>query len=145
MGDATWNETPELMIWPSAAATVVVPWAIPVRSPALTVATVLGDVDHIADVVTFCVDSSLYVAVAVNWIELPAVTVPEVGETLIETSTGCPTLSVAVAVIEPELAVIVALPTPVPVADPVLAMVAVVLEEELQLTALVRFCVLPSL
>jgi len=39
----------------------------------------------------------------------------------------------------------VALPTPVPVANPVLAMVAVVLEEELQLTALVRFWVLPSL
>jgi len=67
------------------------------------------------------------------------------GVTARETSTGCPTLSVAEAVIEPELAVMVALPTPVPVANPVLAMVAVVLEEELQLTALVRFWVLPSL
>jgi len=52
---------------------------------------------------------------------------------------------VAEAVIEPELAVMLALPTPVPVANPVLAMVAVLLEEELQLTVPVRFWVLPSL
>jgi hypothetical protein len=67
------------------------------------------------------------------------------GVTARETSTGCPTLSVAVAVIDPELAAMVALPTPVPVAIPVLATVAVLFEEELQLTPLVTFCVLPSL
>ncbi len=67
------------------------------------------------------------------------------GVTARETSTGCPTFSVAEAVIEPELAVMVALPTPVPVANPVLAMVAVLLDDELQLTVLVRSCVLPSL
>lgn len=93
VGDATWNETPELVIWPSAAVTIVVPWASPVRRPALTVAMVLDDVDHDADEVTFCVDSSLYVAVAVNWNEPPAVTVPDVGETLIETTEGAAIMS----------------------------------------------------
>jgi hypothetical protein len=52
---------------------------------------------------------------------------------------------VAVAVIEPELAVTVALPTPVPVANPPLAIVATVFADEPHVTALLRFCVLPSL
>jgi hypothetical protein len=46
---------------------------------------------------------------------------------------------------EPEVAVMVELPTPVPVATPVLTIVATVVKDELQLTALVRVCVLPSL
>jgi hypothetical protein len=46
---------------------------------------------------------------------------------------------------EPEVAVMVAVPTPVPVANPLLAMVATVAEDELQVTELVRVCVLPSL
>jgi hypothetical protein len=54
---------------------------------------VLGDVDHIADDVTFCVDPSLYAAVAVSWIELPAVMTPELGEALIETGSGLVTVS----------------------------------------------------
>jgi hypothetical protein len=49
------------------------------------------------------------------------------------------------AVMEPEVAVMVALPTPAPVAKPALAIVATAGKDELQVTALVRFCVLPSL
>jgi hypothetical protein len=52
---------------------------------------------------------------------------------------------VAEAVIEPALAVMVAVPTPAPVANPVLPMVATAIDDELQLTALVRSCRLPSL
>lgn len=66
------------------------------------------------------------------------------GVTAIDTSNGCPTFSVAEAVIAPDVAVIVATPTPVPVAKPVADTVAA-LEDELQLTPLVTFCVLPSL
>jgi hypothetical protein len=49
------------------------------------------------------------------------------------------------ALIDPEVALIVALPTPVPVANPPLAIVATAFADELQLTVLVRVCVLPSL
>jgi hypothetical protein len=51
---------------------------------------------------------------------------------------------VAEAVMEPEVAVMVAVPTPTPVAKPLVAMVAAV-EDELQVTVLVRSCVLPLL
>lgn len=51
----------------------------------------------------------------------------------------------AEAVIEPALAVIVAVPMPAPVANPVPPMVATKIEDELQLAALVRSWRLPSL
>ncbi len=47
--------------------------------------------------------------------------------------------------IEPKVAVTVALPTATPVATPLVAIVATAVEDELQLTVVVRFCVLPSL
>lgn len=67
------------------------------------------------------------------------------GVTAIETKVGCPTPSVVEAVIEPEVAVIVAVPTLTPVANPPAAIVATDVADELQVTLLVRFCVLPSL
>ena len=67
------------------------------------------------------------------------------GVTAIDTSTAGPTFSAAEAVIELELAVMVVVPTAVPVAEPLLAIVATVVEDELQVTELVRVCVLPSL
>jgi hypothetical protein len=69
--------------------------------------------------------------------------------TAIDTSTGSPTLSVPVALIVPELAVTLAMtlavPIPTPVANPPLPTVATFPRDEVQLTVLVRFCVLPSL
>jgi hypothetical protein len=62
-----------------------------------------------------------------------------------ESKIAGPTFSVAEAVMEPEVAVTVAVPTPVPVANPPLAMVATVVNDELQVTELVRVCELPSL
>lgn len=62
-----------------------------------------------------------------------------------DTSTGCPTLRLAEPVIEPEVAVIVAPPMPVPVANPLAPIVATVGADELQFTALVNSCVLLSL
>jgi hypothetical protein len=67
-----------------------------------------------------------------------------VGVTAIETSTACPTFSVAVPLIKPDVAVIIALPTPSPLANPPLLILATV-EDELQFTELVRSCALPSL
>lgn len=65
--------------------------------------------------------------------------------TAIETNAAWLTVRVAEATIEPDAAEIVATPTPVAVAKPPLAMVAMLLADEVQLTELVRFWVLPSL
>jgi hypothetical protein len=67
------------------------------------------------------------------------------GVTPSDTRTGCPTFSVADPVIDPEVAVMVALPIPLPVPSPVLTILAMLIADELQLTLLVRSCVLPSL
>ena len=64
------------------------------------------------------------------------------GLTAIESRAGGPTLRVAVPVIVPEVAMIVALPCPMDEASPALFMVATAAEDELQLTDDVRFCVL---
>lgn len=62
-----------------------------------------------------------------------------------ETSTAGLTVSAAVPLIDPELAVIVDVPTPAPVAKPPAAIVATEVRDELHVTLLVRFWVLPSL
>lgn len=66
------------------------------------------------------------------------------GVTAIETRLGWATESTVDPMIELETALMVALPMPVPVANPLLSMVATPGEEEVQLTELVRSCVLPS-
>jgi hypothetical protein len=66
------------------------------------------------------------------------------GVTAMDTSTACPTLSVADPPIDPAVAVMMAVPTPCPLANPPLAMLATV-DDEVQLTVLVRSCTLPSL
>ena len=58
---------------------------------------------------------------------------------------GCPTLRVADALKELYVAEIVAVPEPVPLASPLLLMVAMVVGEAPQFTPLVKGCVLPSL
>ena len=55
------------------------------------------------------------------------------------------TVSVVNPLTAPEVAVIVLLPTPVPVASPIPEMVATPDADELQLTEDVKFCVVPSL
>jgi hypothetical protein len=55
-----------------------------------------------------------------------------------------PTVRPVVPVTVPEVAVIVVLPADTPVTKPELLIVAMAVLEELQLTAFVKFCVLPS-
>jgi hypothetical protein len=62
-----------------------------------------------------------------------------------ETRTAVVTVRVVDPLTVPELAATVVVPTPVPVARPPLEIVATPWDEELQFTALVRFCELPSL
>ena len=66
--------------------------------------------------------------------------------TAIDCSVAAVTVSVAeLLVTDPDVALIVVLPTPAPVARPEALMVATVVADELHVAVLVRFCVLPSL
>jgi len=100
---------------------------------------------HVTLVVMFNVLPSVYVPVAVKGNVVPRANELLAGVTAIDTSTGTPTVNVAVAETDPSLAVIVAVPSLTPLASPPAAIVAIVGNEELQLTVPVRFCVLPSL
>jgi hypothetical protein len=66
------------------------------------------------------------------------------GVTAMETRPAVITVNVVDPLTVPELTATVVVPTPVPVARPLLEIVATPCNEELQFTVLVRFCVLPS-
>jgi len=66
------------------------------------------------------------------------------GVTAIDTRVAAVTVRVVDPLTVPELAPIVVVPTVAPVARPPLEIVATAGDEELQVTVLVRFCVLPS-
>ena len=67
------------------------------------------------------------------------------GVMLIDVTAGGSPVKVAVPLIDPELAVTVTLPCAKAVATPAALTVAIALFEELHVTVLVRFWVLPSL
>ena len=136
----------EPVIVPEVAVTVVLPKDTLLATPRLfTVAMVGVALLQVTVVVKFRVLPSLYVPVAVNGRVVPKANDGFAGVTAIETKTGCPTVSVAEPAIEPEAAVIVAVPTLAPVARPPAAIVAIDVGDELQVTLLVKFWVLPSL
>jgi hypothetical protein len=68
-----------------------------------------------------------------------------VGVTAIEVNTAAVTVNIADPLIVPEVAVIVAVPGVTLVASPTLLTVAIAVADELQLTPLVRFWVVPLL
>ena len=70
---------------------------------------------------------------------LPAATEAVVGVTAIEVNTAAVTVNVADPLIVPDFAVSVAVPWATPVANPALFMVAIDVDEELQVELLVRF------
>jgi hypothetical protein len=75
----------------------------------------------------------------------PAATEAALGEIEIEVTTAGVTASVAEPLIVPDVALIVVVPVARLVAKPTPLMVATVVEEELQLALVVRFCVVPLL
>jgi hypothetical protein len=99
---------------------------------------------QVAVFVTTRVLPSLYVPVATRGTVVPMAKDALAGVTAMETSTACPTFSVAEPLIEPDVALMIAVPTPCPLANPPPAILATV-EDELQVTELVRSCALPSL
>jgi len=75
---------------------------------------------------------------------VPSAIEPFAGVMAIETNAGGPTVNVAEFVTVPEVAVMLAVPTAAPVANPLLETVAVAVAEELQVTLEVKSLELPS-
>ena len=102
---------------PNSALTVTVPALVPAvtRPDVLTDATEVDDVDHVAVAVTFCVEVSLDVAVAVSCSVAPELKVADGGVTLSDVIVGG---TVTVIVAEPLIAPIVAVITAVPAVVP---------------------------
>jgi hypothetical protein len=67
------------------------------------------------------------------------------GVTAIETNCADVTVSVVLPLIDPSVALILVLPTATPVASPPDEIVATPVMDDVQVTWLVRICVLPSL
>src|SRR5271154_1854511 len=128
------------------AVIVEVPTPAPLASPAaLIVAMVVVPDDHVTLDVRFCVVSSLNVPVAVNCCVAPLVIEGFAGVTAIDCSVADVTVRTVEPLIAPDVALIVEVPTPAPVASPDVLIVAAVVVAELHVTVLVRFCVEPSL
>jgi hypothetical protein len=133
------------LVEPAVAVTLALPWLTLVAKPwPSTVAMLLSAELHLADVVKSSVLPSLYVPVALSCFVVPKAKEGFEGVIAIESNTGGTTLRLAEAVIEPEAAVMVALPVVAVVASPLLLTPATLGDEELQLMELVRFCVLAS-
>jgi hypothetical protein len=131
---------------PETASIVVLPTATPLARPApLMVATAVLEELQVTELVRFCVLPSLYVPVAVNCCVPPAATDGLAGVTAIDTSVGAVTVRPVEPLMEPDVAWMVVLPVDALVARPALLIDAIAELVELQVTELVRFCVLPLL
>ncbi|MGA8431287.1 MAG: hypothetical protein WB729_15810 [Candidatus Sulfotelmatobacter sp.] len=101
---------------------MLVPAATPVASPVgLTVATLEAEDAQAAVVLTFAVDPSLYVAVALNCWVSPEKMLAVVGDTAIAVTVGAigDTVSAALPLIPENVAVTVVAPAAIPLARPV--------------------------
>jgi hypothetical protein len=141
------------LIEPDVAVIVAVPCptvaANPVVAPILLIVAVVGVSEvHCTVEVRFCVLPSVYVPVAVNCSVGPTAIEGVAGVIAIVTRAAAVTVSTVDPLIEPDVAVIVAVPCPTVVANPVVApvllIVAVVGVSEVHCTVAVMFCVLPS-
>ena len=125
----------------SAAVMLLVPTPAPVaRPPAVIVAVVVVAEFHVTVLVMFAVELSLYVPVAVNWCVAPLAIDGVAGVTAIDTSVAAVTVSTSAGEVTPLSAALMSLvPTPAPVARPVVVIVAVVVVAEFHVTVLVMF------
>jgi hypothetical protein len=125
-----------------AAKLLARPW---LPAELLIVAAVVFEESHVTEEVRSCVLASVNVPVAVNWVVFPAGVEGFAGVTVIEAR---PTSKVVDPAIEPDVAVIMVVPAAAPLAKPwlptELLIVAAAALDELHVTEVVRFCVLPS-
>jgi len=129
---------------PSVAEMLVVPVARLPTEPRLFMVAVTGlEEPQRTDSVRSSVLLSLKVPVAVNCFVVPTAMLEFAGVTAIDTNVALFTLSEAVPVIEPEIALIVADPVPTEVARPEALTVAVPETDDVHVTD-VKSCVLPS-
>src|SRR5271163_3222622 len=128
------------------AVIVEVPTPAPEAKPtALIVAVAVVPEDQVTLDVRFCVEPSLNVPVAVNCCVAPLVIDGFAGVTAIDCSVAAVTVRSVEPEIDDDVAVIVEVPTPAPLASPAALIVAVEVVPELHVTVPVRFCVVPSL
>jgi hypothetical protein len=131
---------------PDVALIVLVPAATAVANPPeLMVAVPVVPEAHVMEAVRFCVLLSLYVPVAVNCCVNPATTDGFAGVTAIDCSVTVDTVSKVEPTTDPNVALMVLIPTASAEANPPAVMVAVAVEPEAHVTEAVRFCVLLSL
>ena len=118
---------------PKVAVMVLLPVATLVASPcALMLATAEEDELQSTDAVRSSVLESLNVPMAVNCFVVLTAMLPLAGVTTIETKVAAVTVSEAVPLTDPEVAVIVVVPVPTPAATPFWSMLATDGEEALQ-------------
>lgn len=130
---------------PTVAVTVEVPAPTANPSPFMsTVRTLVALEDHCRDVST-CVLPSSKLPVAVNCCWVPAAIEIVAGEIVMEVSCAGTTVMVAESVRPPTVAVIVVEPAARITARPVVSTVATVMDEDDQVTPLMRSCTDPSL
>src|SRR5271163_1345066 len=128
------------------AVIVEVPTPAPLARPAaLIVAVEVVPELHVTVPVKFWVEPSLNVPVAVNCCVAPLVIEGFAGVTAIDCNVAAVTVRTVEPLIAPDVALIVEVPTPAPVARPAVVIVAVVVVPDDQVTVDVRFWVEPSL
>jgi hypothetical protein len=139
---------------PDVAVIVVDPAPREVASPCEPIALEMNATEpfeelHVTVDVRFCVVPSDNIPVAMNCSVMPMMMVGLDGVTVIATSTGAVTVSIAEFEVTPEkAAVIVVVPVARDVASPLvpaaLLTVAICMFDDIQVAAAVRFCVVPS-
>src|SRR5277367_6196998 len=128
------------------AVMVEVPTPAPEARPAaLIVAAVVVAELHVTVPVKFCVVPSLNVPVAMNCCVAPLVIEGFAGVTAMDCSVAAVTVSTVEPEIDDDVAVMVEVPTPAPLASPAALIVAVAVVPDDQVTVEVRFWVEPSL
>jgi hypothetical protein len=137
----------EFEVTPFCAALIfVVPVPAAVAKPeALMVATEEFDDDQVTELVRFCELPSLKVPDAVNWSVVPFAIEVLAAEIVMDCSVAAVTLSARVLDVIPLWeAVTLVEPTLCPVASPFALIVATLVLDEVHVTELLMFCVLPS-
>jgi hypothetical protein len=130
------------LIVPEAAVIVPLPTAVALARPVALMTAALLEELHVTDPVKSCVEPSVYFPLAANCCVVPSGMDAAVGVTVSETSDGGPTVNKDDAEMEPELAVMVAVPIAFALASPALVTLATLLEEP-HVTEPVRSCVPP--
>jgi hypothetical protein len=132
--------TVDPLIAPDVALMAEVPTPAPVASPAaLIVAVAVVPDDQVTLDVRFWVVPSLKVPVAVNCWVAPLVIEGFAGVTAIDCSVAAVMVRTVEPLIAPDVALIVEVPTPAPVASPDALIVAVVVVPDDHVTAPVKF------